>query len=250
MQVSEWLIKSGISPSDTVMVHGNAAVSTLYTECAPEQRLTTLIRELIDYFSGGGTLVVPTFTYSFTKNQDFDVERSPSDVGQFSEAFRQTPGVHRTSHPLFSVGVIGSESDRYLSARLDDCFGLNTIFHNLYESNAVLICLGCAFNLTFIHHIEQLYGVPYRFTKKFKGIITRNGYSKMQTTEYFVRDLSIRSESDLVLLRDRALQRREMVSGEIGRFTAQAIRATKLAAIAREMLNQDIYSLVAEYYNR
>ena len=46
-----------------------------------------LICRIKEYFSPNGTILVPAFTYSFTKGEDYHIDKT-SSVGLFSERFR------------------------------------------------------------------------------------------------------------------------------------------------------------------
>jgi aminoglycoside 3-N-acetyltransferase len=235
----------GVSPGEWVMLHGDAGVAAQFRTVAPALRLGHLIRHVVDFVQGG-TLVVPTFTYSFTKGEDFDPENTPSTVGQFSEAFRSFPGVRRTHHPIFSVAAIGPGAGAVLDARLDDCFGPGTVFDLLYRHDAKIVCLGCDFNkVTFVHYVEQEFGVFYRSPKPFTGCLVANGRRTPLTTSYVVRDMSIESVHDLRRLRAEAIRQGALRVGEVGRFPICAVSAREFHAVARDMLEQDEYALVA-----
>ena len=50
---------------------------------------------------------MPTFTYSYRRNEVFDVSRSVSINGVFSEYIRKLDGVYRNDDPLVSFAGIG-----------------------------------------------------------------------------------------------------------------------------------------------
>ena len=106
LDIGATLRELGVAPDDWILIHGDAGVVAQLRHIESNRRLPFFFEQLLN-FVDGGTLLVPAFSYSFTKNEDFDVDITPSDVGLFSEAFRQLPGVVRTSHPIFSFSVIG-----------------------------------------------------------------------------------------------------------------------------------------------
>lgn len=236
----------GVSPDGWVMLHGDAGVAAQFRGVEPALRLGHLIGEVVNFMQGG-TLVVPTFTYSFTKGEDFDPDHTPSDVGQFSEGFRCHPGVQRTRHPIFSVATIGPGAGAILDARLDDCFGSGTVFDLLHRHDATIVCLGCDFQkVTFVHYVEQARGVSYRSPKSFTGCVVANGRRTPLTTTYVVRDMSIKSVHDLRRLQAETLRRGVLRVSEVGRFPISAIAARDFYAVASEMLELDEYALVAQ----
>ncbi len=236
----------GVSPDEWVMLHGDAGVAAQFRTVEPALRLRHLIEQVVN-FMHRGTLVVPTFTYSFTKAEDFDPDTTPSGVGQFSEGFRVHPGVQRTRHPIFSVATIGPGAGAVLDARLDDCFGAGTVFDLLHRHDARIVCLGCEFQkVTFVHYVEQAFGVSYRSPKAFTGCVLADGRRTPLTTTYVVRDMSIQSVHDLRRLQAETLRRGVLRVSDVGRFPISAISARDFFTVASEMLGHDEYALVAQ----
>jgi aminoglycoside 3-N-acetyltransferase len=188
---------------------------------------------------------VPAFSYSFNKKEDFDVSATPSDVGLFSETFRQLPGVVRTRHPLFSFSVIGLGSEDVLNAKLDDCFGRNSVFNLIYKNNAKIVFIGSDFSrATFVHYVEQQHGVKYRYPKSFSGYLIENGQKTFLETNYFVRDLSIESSCNLRFMKDVAVRNGLLKMSSIGRFPIMSISAVDFFELASDLLNKNEYALI------
>ena len=118
---------AGINKDDIVMIHADAGVAA-QIKYPNNNKLQTIINQLIEYFYDSGTLIVPTFSYSITENEIFNKNKSRSKVGLFSEKFLLTPSVIRTNHPMFSFGLIGKNLSKYVNCTNNDCFGSNTIF--------------------------------------------------------------------------------------------------------------------------
>ena len=53
----------------------------------------TIYKTLRSFVGPTGTIIVPTFTYSYRRNEVFDVSRSVSINGVFSEYIRKLDGV-------------------------------------------------------------------------------------------------------------------------------------------------------------
>jgi aminoglycoside 3-N-acetyltransferase len=236
----------GVSPDDWILIHGDAGVAAQLRHIEPNRRLPFFFEQLLD-FVDGGTLLVPAFSYSFTKNEDFDVNVTPSDVGLFSEAFRLLPGVARTNHPIFSFSVIGPGSKAVLGARLDDCFGQGTVFDLAYKNNAKIVFLGSQFSrATFVHYVEQQHGVKYRYPKTFCGDLIEGGTKIFQETNYLVRDLTIASSCDLRLLKQLAIDSGALSFSCIGRFPILSISASDFFDLASDLLNKTEYALIEQ----
>ncbi len=75
-----------------------------------------------------------------------------------------------------------------------NAFGQGTIFEKLYDWNckALVIGIPALQGLTYIHHVEQMVGVPYRYNKNFTGDYTdENGVCTKRTYAMYVRDLDM-----------------------------------------------------------
>ena len=131
---------------------------------------------LSDYIGKKGTIVCPSFTFSFCSNGFFDYHKSPSELGFFSEFFRKQINVYRSMHPINSVCARGYLSREITSKIGNYAFGANSPFGRLSTNNFKFINLGVSIadTITHIHHIEHLNGINHRYYKPFEGVVSRN----------------------------------------------------------------------------
>lgn len=181
----------GIERTDTLLVHSDVRAALRVEGSTVAHKVETII-EALEETVAGGTLMMPTFTYSFCRGDDFDLDASPSTVGALTEAFRLRKGVWRTAEPLFSTAVRGplpAEWERDLRAIGDkECFGELCVFALLRERAAKILFFGTGFETcTFVHYLEQREGVPYRYMKDFTGIVVAGGRRRRVTASYYVR---------------------------------------------------------------
>jgi len=237
----------GIQKNDIVMIHGDAGVAAQYREIPVDSRLDHLIDEIKEYFSPAGTILVPAFSYSSTKNEDYNIHETPSSVGLFSERFRHGSDVKRSSHPIFSVCIWGRFGDHFLGGSNHDCFGPGTFFDLLFQRNVKLVTLGCDLSrLTFVHYVEQRKQVSYRFFKTFSGKIVDDGEEMDVNTNYYVRDTALKTGCNLALLAQAAAKNKLLRSGSAGRFPLQVISTSGFFTTATDLLAVDEYSLIDE----
>lgn len=169
------------------MVHGNLAVLNQNDNKKKINHNLKLFFKLLKKKIGkNGIIFVPTFTYSFCKNKVFDVIKSKSEIGMFSEHARKLMK-KRTSHPIFSFTFVG-EGNEYSKCSVKTCFGEKSFFDFFKKKNGKIICFGCGFNsITFMHHIEEISRVDYRKNKVFSGKVKKNKKLKKVYTNYFIR---------------------------------------------------------------
>lgn len=127
-----------------------------------------------------GTLIIPTFSYSWSQGDRFDQNTKCPEMGSFSNYVLESANYKRTTNPNFSVSIRTNDHNKALVDYFldvgDDCFGANSIFDkvvNYSQTNrAWILLLGGAFNdvkyrSTFIHYAQQKMTVPHRYVKSF-----------------------------------------------------------------------------------
>lgn len=257
--VTDALTSIGIGTGSLVMVHPDAIVAAqfpllpnelLRAELTPtEQRQDLLIEAIESAIGDSGTLVMPAFSYSFTKGEPFDVGKTLSAAGMVTERFRTRPGVRRTLDPIFSFASRGPLAGELCALPIKECFGADSVFAALHRRNAYIVDLGCSMTRggTFVHYVETAHGVDYRYNKVFSGtIISPNGETSECSVVYNVRDLTRRSEADLRRLQKRLAEDGKLRTAEVGRSRIIAVTAGDLFDTAWKMLDEDPVSLIVE----
>ena len=142
------------------------------------------IREL-----GVPTLCVPTYTFSFCNGEDYDSAQSRSRMGALNEFIRRRPEAVRSADPLLSVAVVGEDLD--LVEHLGhESIGAGSTFDKLSRRQDVqFLFLGVRLGdcFTYMHYLEWVSGVPYRYNRDFTGTITHGGRTYQDTYRLFVR---------------------------------------------------------------
>ena len=135
------------------------------------------------------TLCIPTYTFSFCNKEIFDVQKSVSKMGILSEFIRKKRKGIRTIDPLLSVCIYGE--NKGLARDLGkDSIGFNSHFDKIHNSQNVKFLffgptVGSCF--TYMHYIEKLLEVPYRYDREFKGLIINNKKKCHDKYNLFVR---------------------------------------------------------------
>lgn len=237
--------KIKVKKSDTIMIHGNMAAIIQQKHSNKRDNINFFFKQLTNFFKDEGTIIFPTFTYSFIKNKVYDLLKSPSEVGMFSEEFRKIKNISRTKNPIFSVGVIGKYRDLFLKSSINNCFGKNSAFGLLKRLDGKIICFGCEFNrITFAHHLEQLKKVHYRYFKVFSGIIVSGKNVKKVFTKYYVRKIKESTEIDLSRLKEQAILENKLKISNFGRFEIISIKACDFYKIGSLLLDKNPSSLI------
>ncbi|MDT0645910.1 AAC(3) family N-acetyltransferase [Zunongwangia sp. F260] len=157
----------------------------------PYPNLSKQIIAVLDDLYQPKTILIPTFTYSYTKSGIFNKLSSNSEVGRFGEEIRnQFDPVHRTSNPVFNV----IDTNRYFEKfelKEESAFGEDSLMHLLHNLGHVVININVdEFISTYLHFLEYHYKVPYRYNKNFPGEVILSDEDKKEINyQYHVRDL-------------------------------------------------------------
>lgn len=137
-----------------------------------EGGIETLYRSLKDNFGQNNTLIFPSFTYSYRRNQIFDILNTPcaNQIGMLSEIARKDSLSYRNNDPLFSLVAIGYDK-QIIERKSNSCFGSDSIYEKLFEKKLFILSLGVELTngVSEFMHIEKLAKVPYRYNRIFKG---------------------------------------------------------------------------------
>lgn len=184
----------GVREGDTICVH-----SQLYSLGMPgmprNEYLNMILKVLKEAVGEKGTIIMPAFSYSFCEKQVFDVQKSKSTVGILTEFFRNSEGVLRTVHPIFSFSVWGMRKEEFMDIS-NDAFSMESVYGKMIQNNDKIILLGADKGYTIYYLAEESIGVSHRYFKNFSGIV-RNGEKEYElTVPYYVRCLDKRSEEN------------------------------------------------------
>jgi len=236
----------GINRGDIVFVHSDISVFGKLSTLDRNFLLETLIDAIKESVGENGTIVMPTFSYSFCKKELYDVLKTKSTVGILTEYFRKQSGVSRTIHPIFSVAIWGKYKSRLLDISKDS-FDKNSIFGKLYQMNGKIVFLGAPFqSCTYVHYIEQMHGIPYRYMKTFKGEIKESNIIYEDEYDYFVRFLDKNVVLDMSRFEKYLLEKQLMNEVKLGNGRILMITSDILFKEGCKLLNQDIYFFLKE----
>ena len=186
---------AGLSAGDTVFLHVDLdRLGDLDGAAEPSERSRIVLETMRDVLGEQGTLLVPTYTFSFCRYEPFDVQRTPtaggpwSPTASFLEYFRSLPGSVRSADPIHSVTGQGPRAAELLGDVAATCFGPGSVFDRLVQSGGKVCMLGLPLEeATVRHHSEELAQVPFRYKKLFTGHITNGGLTRKRGWIYNVR---------------------------------------------------------------
>jgi aminoglycoside 3-N-acetyltransferase len=152
--------KAGVVNGDHLLVH--CALSKIgYINGGA----LTLIDALLESIGPEGTLLMPAFPAK-GRNKDylmelseFDVNNTPSQMGNVSETFRKMQDVKRSFHPTDSICALGKDSNYFTNSHFGNITPYNedSPFRKLCNKNGKILMLGTTLNgaCTNLHTLED-----------------------------------------------------------------------------------------------
>lgn len=149
---------------------------------------------LMDVVGAEGTLMIPTFNWDFCEGIPFDYKKTRCKTGALGVAALNSKKYVRTKHPIYSFAVRGKRAMELYEMDPQNSFGEGSCFDFMYQNDAKALVIGLPAmkGLTFLHHAEQVVGVPFRYQKNFTGdYIDWEGKKSQKTYSMYVRDLDM-----------------------------------------------------------
>lgn len=169
------LKRVGADDCESLFIHSDIMFGSPVDGFSKKAYISILV-EILESL-GVKNIIVPTFTYSFCNGEDYDVVNSKSLMGALSEYYRKKNGRFRTKDPLLSISVPNELKDKFRNLgnnSLGENSGLDVIHH---MDGVKFLFFGAPMeeSFTYVHYVEKMLDVPYRFDISFNGRIINSG---------------------------------------------------------------------------
>ena len=129
-----------------------------------------------------GTLVVPSFSFSFEGHEDFDTKHAASAGGDwgassgFAQYLHGLRGAIKSKDPNFPVVALGAKANELVDRLPNTSFGKGCVYQRLLAAKSKICGIGASVVGTpFLHYVEESLAVPFRYKKLFTGRIFEEG---------------------------------------------------------------------------
>ncbi|HEY8258071.1 MAG TPA: DUF4910 domain-containing protein [Gemmatimonadales bacterium] len=244
-QLASALRSAGVGPGDILFLHVDLdRLGTMEGGELPAARSRLVHEAVREVLGQEGTLLVPTYSFSFCRYEAFDVQQTPtrggpwSPTADFLEYVRTLPGTIRSADPIHSVAGQGPRARELLDAVAPTCFGSGSVFDRLIRAGGKVCTLGLGLDeATVRHHSEEMAAVPFRYKKLFTGRISDRGVTRKWGWIYNVRIMADNGFPDgrrlEQLARDEGVCRASRIGcGELLVVDAESYHALTLQALA------------------
>lgn len=163
--------------------------------------MTMLLDKIIDCLQEvvgeTGTLLFPTFNWGFCKGRAFDYCKTLGQTGILSNRALVRTDFKRTCHPIYSFAVWGKGTEELVSLQNKSSFGEDSPFAWLHRHKGKNLVIDASGYFTFLHYVEEKFGVPYRYIKDFSADYKdKNGNVSNRSYSMYVRDLDLNFIAD------------------------------------------------------
>jgi aminoglycoside 3-N-acetyltransferase len=238
----------GVRYADVLFTHSSIAMLGLPAVGLDAEAIATIFLSAFREVAGeDGTWVLPTYTYSYTKDEVFDPASTPptQDMGLLPNVLWRHPDAVRSLDPIFSVIAIGARAEELTAGVPRSCFGEDSVYARLIEADGAVCNIGIGSHSALLHHVEQKLRVPYRYLKSFDGVSIVDGERRATRIEYNVRALDRPEHHPYFMRLDHdARADGSLATAALGRGEMNLMRARRMEELARDGLARDVGYLV------
>lgn len=226
-ELASALYDIGLREGDIVFSHSNIG----YFGCPDgektvENAYQTILNAFFDVIGKSGTLIVPSFTYSHSSGKVFNYEETPSTCGIFTEMLRKDPKSIRSSDPNVSVVAFGSQVKDLTQCLPINSYSETSFFGRFLKAKGKICNLNFDAGSTFIHFVERMLGVDYRYDKTFSGLTEFGTQSKEVSSVLYVQDYNISgSQANFEAFNRLAISKNMYTTQNVGRGMVGCISA-------------------------
>ena len=171
-ELEECLRNIGIASGDHVFIHSNIGFFGRMADIVTSEELCErFLSSIQSVITEKGTLVLPTFSYSFCHDEVYEPFRTRSHCGMLTEYAFGRSDMIRSLDPNFSVTAWGRYAKFYTENPSHESFGEGSFWSRIMETGGKIVCMNFDCGSTFVHYVEKKNNVPYRFNKAFNGRI-------------------------------------------------------------------------------
>lgn len=236
----------GVNKGDIILIHSDLrSLGMPFPLDNPSDLLPFYLTTLQTAVGPEGTLAVPAYFYEYARfGIPFDTETSPVSLplGSFSSYLNQQPGRIRSCNPLQSIAAIGPKAEQLTGGDSLSGYGTTSPWHRLRMMGGKILFIGVSIQpMTYIHYVEQQYGVPHLYCKVYSTPVFRNRKQVDGTPISAVRYLDFNITYDLALFEDVLLKRDLLKIAKVGKGDVRCVSAQDVYDSGIDCLDKNPY---------
>ncbi len=245
-ELIELLINIGLKKGDTVLVHSDLRGFGLPNHAGTREEILKFYYDcILSVIGHEGTIAVPAYFYEYARQQiPFDADKSPvsDSLGSFSQWVTSHPQAIRSCNPLQSIAAIGKNAHELTGSLSLSGYGIQSPWHKLRMMGGKILFLGAPIqSMTFVHYIEQQYGVPHLYFKIFPYPVFKGGKQLPGHPISAVRYLDYSINYNLSLFQVKMEEEGVLLKSTFKSLTCYAVTAENAYRVGIAGLDQNPY---------
>lgn len=215
----------------------------------PAELVDLLIGAMLEVLGSNRTLIMPTYFGDFPRSRVYDVIRSQPYTGAVADRFRRWPGCERTRQPMDSYAVLGPRAAEVLAQPCTTAWGDDSVLGWFDRVDARHVILGVPWHLScaYCHRGEEVRGVPFRYYKRFSGVLMNDGQSGEECQEImYVRPFDVDPKLSYKPIRDRLGELDLVIESPHPDFQLQSSSSSDILSVSLELLKENPLVLVGD----
>ena len=208
-----------------------------------------VLSDLIDLRKG--TIIVSSASTSLCNTKKkFDLDRTPSEMGVFTEYVRLQPEAYRSFHPFSSHAAVGKHASYICQDVARHSFEAETPKARMLNLDTQYISIGLhpRFTCSVVHHAEMLMGVPYRYPKEFIHPVVRSG--KVVDEPFYMnvwyQDIGIKKNVNVKNFKRYINEGYELKEADVGRGKIYSYSMVDFYNVLIDHLKDDLFGFLDE----
>ena len=142
---------------------------------------------------------------------------------------------------MFSITGLGPDAKKILNKVPNNSFGKNCVFERLLKQKNMKICtIGLGYNwIPFLHYLDWLNQVPFRFEKKLTGSIKTNLGVKKIRWIFYARYLRDETVSNGYKIGNKAKKSGLFITAKIGRSIMHQTSYKRLFIFSKKLTSKN-----------
>lgn len=235
-----------VAPTDRIVVVYSGIWTFGHRFDVPVSRIASvLVEAMLEELSGDQTLAIPAYTYNYTRTRRFSPATSKPETGILPVTVHREFAHVRSRSALNSFLCIGPQAGRFETVKGQTLWGEGSLKALFQAEHARMVVLGLPWKdaCGFLHRIEEVCDVPYRYHKTFHGTWDDAGKASAWSETMFVRPLNLLPVFQWSLV-DQLLRSRGGIRASKGEIFTESADAGDLVKTGQDILSDDKLALI------
>lgn len=204
-----------------------------------------LIEAMLEELGTEQTLLLPSYTYGYTRSRRYSPEESAPETGVLPAAMLKHFQPVRSHSALNSFLAIGPQARQLATIKGATLWGEGSLKAYFELQHARMVVLGLPWKdaCGFLHRIEEVCDVPYRYHKTFHGTWSDSAAETPWSETMFVRPLTLLPVFRWQMV-DELVRSRGGVRSSSGEIHLESADAADLVQAGSDILAEDRLALL------